>query len=263
MLALCAVLAALVLVGCDSAKPYKPPKTPMPSNVPSRPSFSEAEDVVVALGKEGIECDVLRRRNRGLDCVAEVDGGKTEIEISVFSDRTSRADIGASIASRRRPPYQQTLVAAGNWYIWVRGAQRHPDSAPAIAKALDAVVLQGKGPKTPKYPLPDIPSKPRYQKVDDLADALDKSVGCTERETTAVGSLKCLTGKPGLTNCAVLALHKTDAQRDAVLREAIKYRGVPAMLVTAGNWTVNLCDRTIGSLVARDLGGVVVAYDGR
>jgi hypothetical protein len=58
-------------------------------------------------------------------------------------------------------------------------------------------------------------------------------------------------------------LHPTRARRDAALREAIKYRGVPAGLVTAGNWTVNLCDTTLGAKAARDLGGVVVAYDGR
>ncbi|MEL3948057.1 hypothetical protein [Streptomyces sp. LNU-CPARS28] len=262
MLALCAVLAAFVLVACDSSKPYEPPKPTMPSNVPAKPRLNKADDVVVALAKEGIECEVLRRRNSGLDCAAETDGGKVELEISVFS-KQMRKYLADSIASRLEPPHPQTLVAAGNWYIWVRGAARVPSAAPGIAKALNAVVLTPKGPKTPKYPLPEIPGKPLYKNVDDLADALDKSVGCTKRETTAVGTLKCLTGEPGMKHCATLALHKTDAQRDAVLREGIKYRGVPAKLVTAGNWTINLCDRTIGSLVARDLGGVVVAYDGR
>ncbi|MFD5697992.1 hypothetical protein [Streptomyces lasiicapitis] len=210
-----------------------------------------------------MECKVVRSNeyagSSDADCVANVDGVKVENQISVFDPSVvSDGEIGAAIASRRKPPSAQTLVAAGNWYIRVLGAA----SAPAIAKALDAVVLQGKGPKTPNYPLPKIPDKPRYRNVNDLADALDKSVGCTKRQTNAVGTLECLTGKPGMTHCAVLALHKTAAQRDTALREGIKYREAPAKLVTAGNWTINLCDRTIGSLAARDLGGVVVAYDG-
>ncbi|MFG2521706.1 hypothetical protein [Streptomyces sp. NPDC048527] len=145
-----------------------------------------------------------------------------------------------------------------------------PPSAPAIAKALHAVALGAKGrdPKgsrTRKYPLPHISSTPTYMKADAPADDLAASVGCFRRETTSAGSIKCETGKPGSgdSNCAVLSLHPTHARRDAALREAIKYRGVPAELVTAGNWTVNLCDTTLGAKVARDLGGVVVAYDGR
>ncbi|MFF1690485.1 hypothetical protein [Streptomyces sp. NPDC058254] len=110
-----------------------------------------------------------------------------------------------------------------------------------------------------------IPSTPTYKGTGAPADHLAASVGCFQRETTSTGSIKCETGKPGSgdSNCAVLTLHPTQARRDEALREAIKYRGVPAELVTAGNWTVNLCDTTLGAKVARDLGGVVVAYDGR
>ncbi|MFG3368214.1 hypothetical protein ACGF0K_24985 [Streptomyces sp. NPDC048156] len=110
-----------------------------------------------------------------------------------------------------------------------------------------------------------IPSTPTYRKTGAPAGHLAASAGCFRRETTSTGSIKCGTGKPGSgdPNCAVLPLQSTHARRDAALREAIKYQGVPAELVTAGNWTVNLCDTTLGAKVARDLGGVVVAYDGR
>lgn len=54
--------------------------------------------------------------------------------------RFSRDDIGDSIAGRLAAPYNQTIVAAGNWYIRVR----YPDHAPGVAEALDAVVLGGR-----------------------------------------------------------------------------------------------------------------------
>ncbi|MER7199220.1 hypothetical protein CG723_38300 [Streptomyces sp. CB01635] len=241
---------------------------PTPGKVPKGPRFATAGDLVAAMEKAGLDCETVRSRDYDgsstTDCVATVDGVKVENEISVFDpDVVSKTEIGTSIESRRTGAYAQTLVAAGNWYIRVMD----PPSAPAVAKALHAVVLdaKGKGAETPKYPLPRIPSTPTYKKVDTLADDVAASVGCFQRETTSTGSIKCETGKPGSgsTDCAVLTLHPTHARRDAALREAIKYRGVPAELVTAGNWTVNLCDTTLGGKVARDLGGVVVAYDGR
>ncbi|GGO34708.1 hypothetical protein [Streptomyces lasiicapitis] len=262
ILSLCAVLTLFVLVACDSVKTHNPTPVSMPSGVPKGPQFTKADDVVVALAKEGIGCEILRRSPGGLDCAANIDGAKVEVEISVFSGKM-RKYLTDSIAARREPPVPQTLVAAGNWYIWVRGTARVPSAAPAIAKALDAVVLKPKGPKTPKYPLPRIPEKPRYKHVNDLADALDKSVGCKQRKTHSVGSLECRTAVPGSRGCAVLSLHETTARRDAVLREAIKHRGVPAQLVTAGNWTINLCQKGLGTEIARELGGVQVSYDGR
>jgi hypothetical protein len=264
-----ACLALTVLTACGGrAESHPEPGTPVPAGVPPKPTFTTAKAVVRAMDQAGIGCETLRGRHYDgsstADCVATVDGVKVENEISVFDpDVVSKREISTSIESRRTGTYAQTLVAAGNWYIRVMD----PPSAPAIAKALRAVVLyaKGKGSKTPKYPLPDIPSKPTYQKVDALADDLAASVGCFRRETTSTGSIKCETGKPGSgsTNCAVLTLHPTHARRDAALREAIKYRGAPAELVTAANWTVNLCDTTLGAKAARDLGGVVVAYDGR
>ncbi|MFI0740930.1 hypothetical protein ACH4PU_23010 [Streptomyces sp. NPDC021100] len=74
--------------------------------------------------------------------------------------------------------------------------------------------------------------------------------------------IDCTTGKrSGAPNCATLALHATPADRDRTLREAIAYKGVPATLVAAGNWTVNLCGDGLGERVARALHGRVVRYD--
>ncbi|MFF1734253.1 hypothetical protein [Streptomyces sp. NPDC058247] len=252
-----------------AAPQHQAESDPIPGNVPKGPRFATAADLATAMKKAGLDCETLRSRDYDgsstADCVATVDGMKVENEISVFDpDVVSKTEIGTSIESRRTGAYAQTLVAAGNWYIRVMD----PPSAPAIAKALHAVVLDAKGKgtsKTPTYPLPHIPSAPTCKTADALADDLAASVGCFRRETTSTGSIKCETGKPGSgdSNCAVLTLHPTHARRDTALREAIKYRGAPAELVTAGNWTVNLCDTTLGAKVARDLGGVVVAYDGR
>ncbi|MFE5029711.1 hypothetical protein ACFRAO_42115 [Streptomyces sp. NPDC056656] len=263
-----ACLTRTVLTACGRFESHPEPVAEIPSSVPPTPTLTTAKAVVRAMGRAGIGCETLRSRycdgSSTADCVATVDGVKVENEISAFDpDVVSKTEIGKSTESRRSGAYAQTLVAAGNWYIRVM----EPPSAPAIAKALHAVVpdAKGKGSKTPKYPLPHIPSTPAYKKVDDLADGLAASVGCFQRETTSTGSIKCETGKRGSgdSNCAVLTLHPTHARRDAALREAIKYRGVPAELVTVGSRTVNLCDTTLGAKVARDLGGGVVAYDGR
>ncbi|MFI9780944.1 hypothetical protein ACIHCV_40960 [Streptomyces sp. NPDC051956] len=264
-----ACLALAVLTACGRVESHpEPAGAAIPSEVPSKPTYTTAKAVVQAMAQAGLDCETVRSRDYGgsstADCVATVDGVKVENEISVFDpDVVSETEIGTSIESRRTGAYAQTLVAAGNWYIRVMD----PPSAPAVAKALHAVVMdaKGKGAKTPKYPLPHIPSTPTYKKADALADDVATSVGCFQRQTTSTGSIKCGTGKLGSgdSSCAVLTLHPTHARRDAALRESIKYRGVPAELVTAGNWTVNLCDTTLGAKVARDLGGVVVAYDGR
>lgn len=207
----CLALTALTACGRFESRP-EPPGAAIPADVPSKPTYTTAKAVVRALDRAGIDCQTLRARDYDgsstADCVATVDGVRVENEISVFDpDVVSKSEIGTSIESRRTGAYAQTLVAAGNWYIRVMD----PPSAPAIAKALHAVVLdaKGKGTKTPEYPLPDIPSTPTYKKADDLADDLAASVGCFQRETTSTGSIKCETGKlgSGSTDCAVLTLH--------------------------------------------------------
>ncbi|MEU9864807.1 hypothetical protein AB0D99_28415 [Streptomyces sp. NPDC047971] len=146
-LALAAVTLAVGLTACGTAEPDGPrPKTPMPGNVPAGPEYATADAVMKAMGTGGVACKLLRRAQAdfgsGLDCVAEVDGAEVENEIHVLDPaRFTRDDIGDSIAGRRQPPYSHTIVAAGNWYVWVR----NPDYAPQVAEALRGVVLKPLG----------------------------------------------------------------------------------------------------------------------
>ncbi|MEU2245977.1 hypothetical protein [Streptomyces sp. NPDC019224] len=144
------ILAALVLAaGLTACGPTETnssrPRVPMPSSVPTEPVFATADDVMEAMGDGGLECRLLRRARAnfgsGLDCVAEIMGTEVENEIHVLDPaRFSRDDIGNSIAGRREV-YGHTIVAAGNWYIWVRYAV----FAPQVAKALKGVVLSPVG----------------------------------------------------------------------------------------------------------------------
>jgi hypothetical protein len=267
-LTIAAIALAVGLTACGATETNSSrPRTPMPSSVPTEPEYTTADAVMKALGAGGLECTLLRRAQAnfgsGLDCLAEVEGVKVENEIHVLDPaKFSRDDIGDSIAGRRKSPYNNTIVAAGNWYIWVR----NPDYAPQVAEALKGVVLKPlDATKVPDDKLPDIPDNPRYDNINDLASALAETAGCSDRETTPTGELKCQTGSAtsSTSNCAVLALHKTDTARDETLRNAIKRKGVPATLVTAGNWTINLCDSSLGTTVARGLGGTVVSYNDR
>ncbi|MCG3040749.1 hypothetical protein ACLIYM_05460 [Streptomyces fenghuangensis] len=227
------------------------PMTPIPDSVPSKPLFRSTDELLTALGEGGVDCEVLRRREGGLDCMAEIDGVKVGSEISVFdTEVVEEGEIGRSITSRRKEPYSHTLVAAGNWYIRVLD----PAYAPQVAEALDAVVLP------PLFPLPDIPKKPRYKDLDSLADALDASVGCErrEREKGAADAMTCVTERSE-EPCAYLELHDTSAERDDALRLAISVPELPRFVVTAGNWSIQFCDRSLGREAADDLGGVVVS----
>ncbi|WP_413101163.1 hypothetical protein [Streptomyces sp. Inha503] len=242
------------------------PSATMPGNVPTKPEYNNADAVVEALEAGGIPCEVTRRSQggsaggSGLGCASVIDGIKFENDIQVLNPKKfSRDEIGDSIASHRAPPTSHTLVAAGHWFVWVT----EPRFANRIAAALGGVVLPPKKAKIPDYPLPDIPRTPRYRTVGALADDLAAAVGCDDRKRRSDTVLTCTTGKDtGSPNCATLALHASGTDRNAVLREAIAYKGVPATLVTAGNWTVNLCDYDLGSRVADALHGTVVSYDG-
>ncbi|PZT77992.1 hypothetical protein DNK56_22980 [Streptomyces sp. AC1-42W] len=113
----------------------------MPSNVPTGPVFATAVDVIEAMGEGGLECRLLRRVRSSFgsraDCVAEIMGTEVENVIHVLDPvRFSRDDIGDSIAAGREV-FRHTIVAAGNWYIWVTYAM----FAPQVAKALHGVVL--------------------------------------------------------------------------------------------------------------------------
>lgn len=263
-----ALLAVAALTGaCGSDTSGHPAKIPMPGNVPKRPVFASAAAIQGRLGQKGLPCVKASGINTSdasgstLTCVITIAGEKFTNEIDEFDPGVfSRDDIGDSIASRRGEPTYDTIVAAGNWFVYV-GQPRH---AQAVATALGGVVLPGKGGKIPKYALPDIPDTPRYATVKALADKLDAVVGCADRTTDATGTLTCSTGgrvdRP--VNCATLALYPTAAIRDEALRQAIAYKGVSVSVVTAGNWTVNLCDYGLATTVAAGLDAVVVSYDG-
>jgi hypothetical protein len=257
----------LTLLTAACGRDTRLPPVAIPANVPTTPVFASATDVQARLGEKGIPCATLSYGNDSneygstVTCVSTVSGDKGETEISVFNHpKPQRSDIGDAIAARRKAPTFQTLVAAGNWYVWVRP----PTHAQAVATALGGVVLPAIGGGTRKYPLPVIPSTPRYTSVKALARALDKSVGCSGQKVDDLDNLTCTTGgKVGATpNCATLALYGTTAARNDALRDAIAWKGVPASLVTAANWTVNLCDYDLAATVAADLQGVVVSYDG-
>ncbi|BBA96046.1 hypothetical protein RVR_1172 [Actinacidiphila reveromycinica] len=239
----------------------------LPADVPKAPVFAFARDVQARLADKGMDCTNTAGDNSADDhgstatCVSTVDGDKVLNEISVFAHpQPDRSDIGTSVALRRKSPTFQTLVAAGNWYVWVRP----PTHAQAIATALGGVVLPAIGASAPAYPLPTIPAAPRYPTVEALAHDLDQAVGCTGQKVDDLGVLTCDTGGAvgRSPNCATLALYGTAAARDQALRDAIRWKGVPAYLVTAANWTVNLCDYDLADAVATALQGVVVGYDG-
>lgn len=250
-------LLVMVLTACDAfTRNSSESLTPMPDNVPTGPVFKTADDVVTALERGGIECVVLRRRanGSGLDCMTEVDGEKVENEVHVLDPKAfSRDEIGDSIASWRTPPRPRTLVAAGNWYIRVLD----PLYAPEIAEALDAVVLP------PLFPLPDIPGEPRYADLDALADALEASVGCSDRkpEEGTEDVVTCVT-EGAEEACARLELHATPAARDEAIRLAISVPELPRYIVTAANWSVQFCDHSTGRTAARELGAAVVVHRG-
>ncbi|MFF4132553.1 hypothetical protein ACFY1B_13575 [Streptomyces mirabilis] len=90
----------------------------MPGNVPTTPQYRTADDVVAALERGGITCDVLRRKAGGLDCRTAIDGAEVENQIQVLDPKkSSRNEVGDSIASWRSSG--NTVVAAGNWFIRV------------------------------------------------------------------------------------------------------------------------------------------------
>jgi len=239
----------------------------MPPSVPSHPVYRSASSVQELLAKKGLPCPTSTGENENnsygstLTCAMTVSGDRVGIQINTVNHpQPNRRDIASSIAARRGSPYYETLVASGNWYIWVQ----QPAHARVVADALSGVVLPAVGGKIPASSLPKIPDKPRFPTIDSLANSLDAAVGCADRIVRSSSSMDCTTGSRvnHSPNCATLALYRTTSARNAALRYAIAYKGVPATLVTAGNWTVNLCDYALGDRVAAMLRGVVVAYNG-
>ncbi|MCX2971072.1 MULTISPECIES: hypothetical protein [Streptomyces] len=263
------LLAISTLASCIGRGGEPPPDVPLPAHVPTQPVYRTADAIVETLDDAGMPCEVLRRRGNpynqgsGLDCA--LDGGITfVIEISVSDPATYDRDaLGTSVDSRRRGTAKQTVVVAGNWLVNVQGLGR--SYAPRIADALGGVVLEPIGKKpVPEYPLPEIPDHPRYANVHELADALDSAAGCTSREEMPTGPLKCDTGSAATRdlNCATLFVVPDTKTRDLVLRDSMKWKGVPKVMVSAGNWVISLCDYSLGTRVAQALNGTLVTYDG-
>ncbi|MET9377896.1 hypothetical protein ACFYV5_28225 [Streptomyces sp. NPDC003035] len=264
-----ACVMILALTACDAfTRSSASPKAALPPSVPAEPRFATADEVVAALGRAGVDCEVLRRRQgqagsgSSLDCVFEDRGATVETEISVFdTDVVDEGEIGRAVHSRRTPPNGQVLVAAGNWYLRVIPDDT-PSHAQKVARALDAVVLP------PLHPLPAIPDEPRYERVDALADALDEAVTCTRRKQTADGLL-CATKAPTAEQCsdltegrdAALRLHPTTTARDDYLRLLLTDERRPRNIVTAGNWSIQLCDATTARTAAEQLHATIVTPD--
>ncbi|MFD0375550.1 hypothetical protein [Streptomyces sp. NPDC127112] len=129
----------LALSGCGLLRGERGPEplTPMPSQVPAGPEYASVDDVIKALGKGGFDCKVtLRNENKfGSNAKCEVQHRQTTVynEISVLStSRFSRDEVGDSIASRRSAPYEQTIVAAGNWFVRVSPGVYAHDMAAAL-----------------------------------------------------------------------------------------------------------------------------------
>lgn len=255
------LLALVALTACDRFEPRGGrPLDPMPAHVPTTPQYTTPDEVVAALEQAGVPCTVLRRRAGALDCEARISGATVENQIQVLNpEEFSRDEVGDSIAAWRNSG--TTVVAAGNWFVRVL-----PNGTPAysikVAKALDAVILP------PPYPLPDIPSTPAYATVDALADALDKADSCTDRERRSARELLCGSRLPEKKSCdaswashhALLLLHDNAATRDDYIRLLLDDDHTPAVVVTAANWTIQVCDPADGRATAHALGGALVHH---
>ncbi len=254
--------SACGLGGDDSPPPLKR----MPRSVPEKPLYRDASAVVDKLTDAGLPCKVVRKapevegRLPALTCRATVDGETFESEIAVSPPRDfNRDEIGDTIAARRESTPHRAVVAAGNWFVDVAD----PQFAPRFAQALGGVVLKpAASTEVPEYRLPRIPHKPRYASSQDVADRLGRIAGCRDRETTPTGGIACNTGNARDSNCAVVSVYSSEAKRDEELRRTIRYKNVPVRIVTAGNWSVNLCDFGLADEVAKSMGGVVVSYGG-
>ncbi|MEU1281994.1 hypothetical protein [Streptomyces sp. NPDC005805] len=271
-LASAACLVALTLTACDAfTRSSAAPLEPLPAHVPAGPRFTAAEEITARLARNGMNCEVFLERGgagsgKSLHCLLDDRGTEVEAQITVFDTTVVKeGEIGLAVRSRRTPPRGQTLVVAANWYIRVLPADA---LAPArrMADALGGVVLP------PLHPLPAIPDGPQHADANALAAALDGSVGCTRRKASSPGELRCRTNTSApAPDCASpfggrdahLAVHRTPTERDDYLRLLLTEPRAPRHVVTAGNWSLQLCTADAARTAARDLGGVVVPVPGR
>ncbi|MGV9311759.1 hypothetical protein ACWDR0_06140 [Streptomyces sp. NPDC003691] len=261
------LLLVSVLTACGLGNgPAEKPPVPIPSNVPRDVRFASAADVVTALGAAGLDCKVAHSaelpRNGGSTarCTFESDGRSIENEISVYNTEViGEDDIGDALASRRDPPFGQTLAAGGNWFVRVIGGDT-TRPAQKVATALRGALLP------PFQDLPEIPEKPRYADLKGLADALDRAVGCTERKESA-GMLRCRTKawKPGF-KCAdpkddydaTLIRYGTVAEREEDLLMRLADKRAPWRFTTAGNWLMSFRHTETRDKAARGMGAAAV-----
>lgn len=136
-----------------------PPLKPMPKGVPNHPTYPDADAILARLGKKGMPCTVLNDPTSGdssvgefVICEAKLDGLRFQNHVHTYNpDKVSRAEVGDIIATEVQPPYNNTIVAAGNWFVRVRGDQ--PFFAHYVAEALGGAVLRP-GPPSPTASFP-------------------------------------------------------------------------------------------------------------
>ncbi|AZK94790.1 hypothetical protein B7R87_13635 [Streptomyces tsukubensis] len=258
-------MSVLTACGLDDGPADSPP-VPIPSNVPRDVRYVSADEVVAALVTAGLDCKVQYRgelpRNGGSNarCTFEDDGRTIENEISVYNTEVIGADdIGDAIFSRRDPPFPQTLVAGGNWFVRVvvGDTTRY---ARKVAEATRGRVLP------PLRKLPEIPVKPQYTDLEALAAAVDRAVGCTGRKKVDDGiacrSRAWKTDDP----CDAhrddydirLVHYRTAADREYGLLMKLAEEDIPYRIATAGNWIVQFRYTETRDEAARALGAAAV-----
>lgn len=257
--ALVPVLLLLAVTGCDRFEPRGgEPLVPMPDHVPKGPVYASADEVVAALERAGLPCEVIRQpRTSTADCTTVIDGATVENRIQVLNTTDfTRDEVGDSIDSVRGGG--TTVVAAGNWFVRVLPNQEARYSQ-RIAEALGAVVLP------PPYPLPDIPEEPAYATVGALADALEGAGLCVGRkevdEETAYCGTRLPKEDPSCPRSSLLKRYDSVRERDDALRLYIRNGLVPAEIVTAGRWAAVYCDPAEARRAADALGGALVHHE--
>ncbi|MFF9144440.1 hypothetical protein ACF1BN_06260 [Streptomyces sp. NPDC014861] len=253
------VILLLAVTACAGFEPRGgKPLAPMPDHVPKGPVYDSADEVVAALERAGLPCEVIRRPSTSAaTCTTEIDGKTVENQIQALNTTDfTRDEVGDSIDSWRTSG--NTIVAAGNWFI--RALPNREARYPVrIAEALDAVVLP------PPYPLPDIPEKPAYATVGALADAMEKEGFCLGREEVDERTVSCGTRLPKkdpatCSGRSRLQLYGSAGERDDAVRLTIRNGRVASRIVTAGYWTAEFCDTTQARRVTDALGAAFIDH---
>ncbi|MGW4726129.1 hypothetical protein [Streptomyces sp. NPDC004291] len=220
--ALAALLALTALTGCDRFE-LRGGKSldPMPADVPVTPQYTSPDEVVAALERAGIPCEVLRRRTGALGCEAQISGATVENRIQVLNpEEFSRDEVGAVVLP---PPYPLPDIPS-------TPAHR---SADALADAL--------------HKAGSCTDRERWSARELL---------CGSR---AAESKTC--GTSWADHHALLLLHDNAAARDDHIRLLLSNDHIPAAVVTAANWTIQFCDPATARATADALGGVLITHE--